>query len=233
MKKYLILAALSFPVLLSAQTVNNVTDPVINNQFGYLTQIPVKPANVIGSVYLNEDWKETTVKLKKETHGVFQLVAVKMKLDLKSNMMEFQTDKGIKMIGGANVESFFWKKDLPSEVETYLNCDKFSFGDTKLLGFALVISTGKKIALVQHKYLEFVTADYNVALDVGSKDQKYLKKDKFYLLKNNQLISANNKSVTKAMADKKQLVSQFKRDQKLNLKDQRDLASLISYYNSL
>src|SRR5215208_1876477 len=102
MKKYLLLAAFIFPVVLSAQGVKNVTDPVVNNQFGYLTQIPPKPAGVVGSVYLNEDWKETKLKLKKEMYGVSQLEGVNMKLDLKTNTLEFQTEKGIKVIGGAN-----------------------------------------------------------------------------------------------------------------------------------
>jgi hypothetical protein len=233
MKKYLLFAALVFPGILSAQGVKDVTDPVVNNQFGYLTQIPAKPAGVVGSVYLNENWKETTLKLKKETYGVSELEGVKMKLDLKTNTMEFQTDKGIKVIGGANVESFVWKNDLQSDDETYINCDKFSFENTKLLGFAHVISPGKKVSLVQHQYLEFVQADYNVALDVGSKDHKYLKKNKLYLLKDNQLIPVNKKSIAIAMADKKQQIGQYKKDQKLNLKDQQDLVSLIAYYNSL
>jgi hypothetical protein len=233
MKKFLLLAALSFPVGLLAQGVKNVTDPVVNNQFGYLTQIPQKPAGVMGSVYLNEGWKETTIKLKKETYGVTELVGVNMKLDLKTNTLEFETDKGIKVIGGANVENFVWKDELQFKEQTYLNCDKFSFNDTKLQGFARVVSTGPKLSLVQHQYLEFVQADYNVALDVGSKDHKLVKKEKLYILKDHKLTVANKKSLYTAMADKKQQVNQYKKDQKLNFKEQQDLASLVAYYNSL
>jgi len=233
MKKYFLLLALSFPLVVFGQGVKNVTDPVVNNQFGYLTQIPPKPANVVGSVYLNEDWKETTLKLKNETYGVSQLVGVDMKLDLKTNTLEFQTDKGIKVIGGENVERFSWKDNVDSGEQTYLNCDKFSFQDTKLLGFARIVTEGTKISLVQHQYLEIVAAQYNVALDVGNKDHQYIKRDKLYLLKDNKLIAVSKKSISAATADKMQQVGRYKADQKLNLKEPEDLAQLIAYYNSL
>jgi hypothetical protein len=233
MKKYLLLVILSFSGALWAQGIKNVTDAVVNNQFGYLTQIPPKPAGVVGSVYLNEEWHVTTVKLKKETHGVSQLVGVDMKLDLKANTLEFQTDKGIKVIGGHNVEGFSWKNNTDSREEIYLNCDKFSFDGTKLLGFARMLTEGARMSLVQHQYLEIVTAQYNVALDVGSKDHQYTKKDKLYLLKDNALISANKKSIIAATADKKEQVEHYKNEHKLNLKDPSDVVDLIAYYNSL
>jgi hypothetical protein len=233
MKKIVLLVAFNIPLIAWAQGTRQVPDPVVNNQFGYLTQVPPKPANVVGSVYLNEEWKEATVNLKKATLGISQLTGINIKLDLKTNTVELKTDKDVKVLVGSNVESFSWMNDLQSEEVRFINCDKFSFDGTKLQGFGRVVAEGSKISLIEHHYLEFVAADYNLALDVGSKDHKYVKRDKLYFLKNNQLIPANKKSVEIAMADKKKEVREYAKEQKLSFKEEQDLAALIEHYNSL
>jgi hypothetical protein len=233
MKTYILFIVLCLPLIALAQATRQVADPVVNTQFGYLTQIPPKPANVVGSVYLNEDWKESTLNLKKSALGVSQLASINMKLDLKTNTLELQTDKDIKVLGGANVESFAWRNDMRPTEEKFINCDKFSLEGTKLLGFGRIIAEGNKLTLLEHYYLEFVKADYNLALDVGNKDHKFLRRSKLYFLKDNKLFPASRKSVQTVMADKKQLVSQYAKNQKLNLKEARGLASLVNYYNSL
>jgi hypothetical protein len=233
MKKIILLVAFAIPLIAWAQGTRQVPDPVVNNQFGYLTQVPPKPANVVGSVYLNDEWKEATVNLKKATLGVSQLTGINIKLDLKTNTIELKTDRDVKVLGGSSVESFVWMNDLQAKEVKFINCDKFSFDDTKLHGFGRVAAEGSKLSLIEHQYLEFVAADYNLALDVGSKDHKYVKRDKLYLLKNNQLIPANKKSMQTAMSDKKQEVSKYAKDQKLSFKEEHDLAALVEYYNSL
>jgi hypothetical protein len=233
MKKIILLVAFNIPLIVWAQGTRQVPDPVVNNQFGYLTQVPPKPADVVGSVYLNENWKEATVNLKKATLGIEKLAGINMKLDLKTNTLELQTDKDIKVLGGSNVESFAWMNDLQSKEVKYVNCDKFSFDGTKLHGFGRVLAEGNKLSLIQHQYLEFIKADYNLALDVGSKDHKYVKREKLYFLKNGQLIPASKKAMQTVMSDKKQEVSKYAKEQKLNLKEESGLAAVVEYYNTL
>lgn len=233
MKKFLLLIAFSLPLIIMAQPTRQIPDPVVNNQFGYLTQVPPKPPDVVGSVYLNEGWKKATLNLRKSTLGVAKLVDIDMKLDLKTNTLELLTDKDIKVLGGSNVESFAWMNDPRSTEVKYINCDKFSFDGTKLHGFGRVVAEGNKLSLIEHQYLEFIKADYNVALDVGSKDHKFVKRDKLYFLKDNQLIPASKRSLQAVMVDKKQQVSRYAKEQKLSLKEERDLATLVKYYDSL
>lgn len=233
MKKIIALLLFSTPLLTLAQGARPTADPVVNNQFGYLTQVPPKPANVVGSVYLKENWKQTTLNLKKATLGTQQLVAINMKLDLKTNTFELQTDKDIKVLNGSAVESFVWMDDFQLKEEVYVNCDKFSFEGTKLQGFGRVLSQGEKLSLIQHQYLEIIQADYNMALDVGSKDHKVSKRDKLYFLKDNALIPANKKSFQTLTADKKQEISQYVKSEKLSLKDKQGLSAIVDYYNSL
>ena len=233
MNKFLLLFAFSTPLIISAQGTRQISDPVVNNQFGYLSQVPPKAPGLVGSIYLNEDWKKATLNLRKTTLNIGKLVDIELKLDLKTNTFELQTDKDVKVLGGSNVESFTWLNDPKSTEVKYINCDKFSFGGTKLEGFGRVVAEGRKLSLIEHHYLEFIKADYNVALDVGSKDHKLVKRAKLYFLKDNQLIPASKRSVQAVMADQEQQVSRYTKEQKLSVKEEQDLATLVRYYDSL
>ncbi len=232
MKTYILLVAIAFPLGVSSQAIRQVTDPVVNNQFGYLTQIPPKPAGVVGSVYLNENWNETTLNLKKGIAGVSQLIGINVKLDLKTNGFELLTEKDIKVLTGANVESFVWMNDLPNE-EMYINCDQFFFEGTKLIGFGRLIHKGDKLTLIQHVYVDLIQADYNVALDVGSKNHKYIKRDKLYLVKDDQMIPVNKQSISNTMSDKGAQIKKYIKEYHLNIKQEGDIAKLVEYYNSI
>lgn len=233
MKKYIFLIALFYPAFIWAQQGRQITDPVINHQFGYLNQMPLKPAGITGSVYLNEQWKTATLNLKSGVLSVSQLAEVLVKLDLKSNTFELLNGADIKILDGNKVESFSLVDDVHPTDEVFVNCDKFFFEGTKLIGFGRLIHKGDKLSLIQHVYVEFIQADYNVALDVGSRDHKYVKRDKLYFVKDDQMIPVNKQSISNTMSDKGTQIKKYVKEYHVNIKQEGDLAKLVAYYNSI
>jgi hypothetical protein len=232
MKLKILLITFLIPFVAKSQN-DHQLDPVVNNQFGHIRQIPLKPPGTTGSVYLNDVWKTTSLKLKTGTLSVGELTNVSVKLDLKTNTFELFVDPEIKVLSGSKVESFTWTNDLQNS-ESYVNCDRFTLDESKVVGFGRILSQDADgLMLLEHSYVEFIQADYNIALNVGSKDHKYVRKEKLYFVKNNKMIPAGKKSLYEVMADKESAVKKFIKENDLNVKNEGQLAKVVEYYNSI
>src|SRR5688500_13412780 len=103
MKFKILLIVFLIPFAANSQN-DHQFDPVVNNQFGHIRQIPLKPPGTTGSVYLNDGWKTSSLKLKTGTLSVGELTNVSVKLDLKTNTFELFVDPEIKVLSGSKVE---------------------------------------------------------------------------------------------------------------------------------
>jgi hypothetical protein len=238
MKFRILLTAFLFPFFVYSQSIPHPSipqqlDPIVNNQFGQIRQIPLKPPGITGSVYLNDGWKIASLKLKTGTLSVAELTNVSVKLDLKTNTFELFVDPEIKVLSGSKVESFTWTDNLQN-AESYVNCDKFTLDDAKVIGFGRILSQAADgLMLLEHSYVEFMQANYNVAMNVGSKDHKYVKKEKLYFVKNNKMVPVGKKSLYEVMADKESAIKKFIKENDLNVKNEGQLAKVVEYYNSI
>ena len=105
------------------------------------------------------------------------------------------------------------------------------FNGTKFDNFCTVY--GSRARLVKQSYVELQKADYNLALDVGNKQDRFIKKSKFYLVKDDELIELTKKSVYIVMASKAAEIREFIKKKRINFTEERDLRSVIDYYDSL
>lgn len=209
-------------------------DPVIHGQFGYVHEMPLREPGTVGSVYLNDAWKKATVRLKKSARGVEVLADITIKLDLKANMFDVLMENKVKVLSGEKVRSFTWMNDIRQEPDLYLNCDVFKADDGKLVGFARVLNkdtTG--LMLLEHNYLEMIKANYNVALNVGSRENKFVKRTQLYVLRDGKLVAVNKNSLLDNMADQAAAVNKFIKENKISLKSQSSMAAVVDYYNTL
>jgi hypothetical protein len=223
----------AYPQSIPHPTIPQQLDPIVNNQFGQIRQIPLKPPGTTGSVYLNDGWKTASLKLKTGTLSIGELTNVSVKLDLKTNTFELFVDPEIKVLSGSKVESFTWTDDLQTPV-SYVNCERFTLDDTKVVGFGRILSRDADgLILLEHSYIEFMQANYNIAMNVGSKDHKYVKKEKLYFVKNNKMVPAGKKSLYEVMADKESAIKKFIKENDVNVRDAGQLAKVVEYYNSI
>ena len=78
-------------------------------------------------------------------------------------------------------------------------------------------------------------ADYNVQLNVGSHDDKILKKTDYYVMKDKQVIElpSGKKKLVAIFPDKSEEVEKFIKDSDLNVNKEDHLRLIFEYYNSL
>jgi hypothetical protein len=211
---------------------NETVTPVIDRQFGLIKELHSKGGEVKGSSYLNEDWITSVVYLKPGHFSIDKFEGIRIKANLQSNEIEILTEAGIKLIGSSIFDRFEWINPDTNEKEEYVNCNKFSVGGSRLDGFCRI--SGDKIRLVGRNYVEIIKSNYNVAMDVGSKEDQVIKKSKCYLLDNNVLMECKNKqTLYSIMGDKAAEIKTFIQVNKIKLSNEADLRAVVTYYNKI
>jgi hypothetical protein len=78
-------------------------------------------------------------------------------------------------------------------------------------------------------------ADYSVQFDVGSRDDKILKKTELYFAKNGQVLElpSSKKKLLPLFGDKAEAIGKFIQDQNLSTSREADLVTIFQHYNSL
>jgi len=211
----------------------NTTDISVTPS-SFLMGIEGAKGEVIGDYYLDSKWKKGTVifyptvfKEKVDTAQGFLI-----RLDLKNNVLEFNTEYGIKGVPGKDIQQFAWQETEAATPIRFVNAKEF--GSTGKAFFLQVLAEGKLTLLLQQK-LWIKEPTYNAALDVGSKNTE-IKKDKvYYVFKNGKLekFKPNQGNLLKIMQNRKSSMEKFLTNNKLDLDEPGDLAKVFEHYNGL
>ncbi|HYG17985.1 MAG TPA: hypothetical protein VD816_03615, partial [Ohtaekwangia sp.] len=159
---------------------------------------------------------------------VLQDVAVK--LDLRTNSFDVNTGAGIKVLEGSRVFNFAWKLGNGEE-EKFVNCNQFRYYEGRLSGFCKV--TGQSLQLITRYDAALVKANYNVALDVGSKKDRWTRQAHLFLLQGDGLIRFSRRSFFKAVGGKERAVRKYISDEGLTLSKEEDVQKAVLFYNTL
>jgi hypothetical protein len=188
-----------------------------------ITEMPYQKG-IKGSGYLYEDWVLADVVMAKD-RKVFRDLLVKV--DVRHNLLEIQYNDEIKLLNAGQALSFTVK----SEKDTFLtrNALKPDFPD----GFFKVLYNGET-ALLSHYMTDIKPANYNVALDVGNKDDEIIIVNQYYLIFEGVLIPVENtrRKLIKQFDSNDQVID-YIRDRKINPKDEEDLVNLATYINTI
>ncbi|WP_460472417.1 hypothetical protein [Emticicia fontis] len=200
-----------------------------------------RTSEIQGSYYLDPEWSVATVRFYPRTistpKGIIKLDSVsdvQIRIVLKGNDVEFNTQEGIKVISGTLIKSFTAKKQ-DFWVKNYISTLEFNDESEKIkAGFFELLADGK-VKLLDYSKLKIQQPDYVAALNVGSKDVKINIEKQLYIAKGKEVIKFNTgkKDLYELMADKKPEIEKFVKVNKLNLKDRTDLAKVFQYYNTL
>ncbi len=231
MKTFFTVLAISIVFETTAQLTPTV-NPVID-QFGSIQVKRTNEGKVTeqSSIYLYDDWIPANVLVHQPAGDVVQVKDIPVKLDLTTSALEVQTAGGIRLLPLSKVEKFEWTNPRTLSKEVFVNGRDFIFNGVKVEGYCAI--SGDLLKMVTHYSVEIIPADYNVALDVGSKEDRAIKKTRHYLLRGNELVEFTRKSVVSLMPDEGDAIKQFIRKNRVDFDEEADLQSLIRYCDTL
>jgi len=195
----------------------------------FVEGIPHPKGTVITEHYLNEYWNVASILLK-DSEIVLENYLVKY--NIKDEVLEIKMSTDTKItLYIKNKE--FGLTDSVTKLKSYLvNGLDFAENDQHLSGLLEVLVDGKK-PLLKRTTIYIKKADYNVALNVGSRDETAYHALIFTFLQITIWVKVKNKKdLLINLQDRKELVDSFIDDQKMNVKKEKDLIRVLDFYNS-
>jgi hypothetical protein len=209
----------------------NVQDAINQIPVGvqYLYTIPEKSGQVVGDVYLTNDWKKTLLQVYK-TDKVIGTYSCK--LNLYTKQIEIKDGANVKFIDNDKIRSLAIAE---GDTKKYLVSGKDYLLDQAPLTDFLEVLVDGSLPLFQRTTLVVVRPNYNQALNIGSKDTKLVKKESLFLAKEKTLIPVKGikKNYEKIFENKADEVRKFVRRKSIKLSKKEDLITLFEFYNSL
>jgi hypothetical protein len=220
------------PNIRASSTLEKIFDYTGLDNGEILYGIPLPEGKVIGDTYLDTHWKNSNIMLYEKEQLIEGYPA---RYDIYLDELEVKGRNGVKVLAGAKVKSFVWADSSTRTPEYYINGKGFkNEDDVPFTGFFQVLSEGS-IPLLKKTFIDIKKADYNIQFNVGSPDDKILKKDKFYALKENKLINvpASRKKILTLFNDNTRVVEVFIKENNLTTSNEEDLKLIFEHYNAI
>ncbi len=193
---------------------------------GSIPNLPSPPPGLQGDVYLTQFFQESSFTLFKDgqiLHGLFS------KLDLQRNEFNIITQKGVRVLNGDLVRSAVCLDSLNKTPHYFFNGKSFKTpSGSQYSGFFELLVEGS-LPLLKRTEVEYLKADFSPALNVGSKDDKYIKKTFFYYQRDGVLHPVSKKNFFSVFGDRQKEMEQFGKSKKLKVES--DLISIFEYFN--
>lgn len=193
--------------------------------------------NLIGSPYLDTTWQAGNVKFYTKL-GVSltadSLAGVPVRLDLSANEVEVRAgEKNIKAVKATAIRYVDVNNSFGT-VSRYMNVHEYQGDAQALTGFFEQLATGK-VDLLLHPSVYIRRANYNVALNTGTKDDELIKRQDWYVARDKQAtkFSPGKKAILDLMADKREQIETFLKTEKPDLKSRAGLLAVFTYYDKL
>jgi len=216
----------------SVNTLEKLYDPDGMGRNEMLYGIPQPEGKVVGDTYFSTQWKASTILLYKDEK---MIEGFPIRYDIRANEIEVKTQSGIKVVGGDKIKSFIWIDSATRVPSYFVNAKDFKDKDqSKLSGFFQVVVDGP-LPLLKQTTVFVKKADYNVQFDVGTRDDKILKKTELYFAKDGQVVElpSSKKKLLPLFGDKADAMGKFIQDQNLTASREPDLITIFNHYNSL
>ena len=201
---------------------------------GVLYGVAGEAGKLIGDTYYDTTFQAGNVRFYGRIGAADSLARVPIRYDLYAQEVEFRAGANdIRAAKAASVLRFAINNQQGSTTR-FINVREFRGEADDLMGFFEQIVSGK-LQLLQYHTVTIKKADFNIALNVGIKDDVLVKKHEWYVAKGNrtQKFSASKKSLLELMDNQHIAIDAFIKDKKPDLKRESGLASVFAYYASL
>ncbi|MBN2663125.1 MAG: hypothetical protein JXR68_05705 [Bacteroidales bacterium] len=204
--------------------------PVYFNN-NYTTSLPMQKTAPKGSVYLAKDWKTATIVLRDSSY----ITNVKANYNFYSKYVEILQNDTVKLLNFSKVDWLIFNGIISTDF--YENGSNFMLNYPELgqCDFVQVLARGNTATFIDKLGLDLIAANYNTAIDAGNTSDTYVLKHEYFVIKNNELIKIRKTkgSVLSTFSDKKDELKIFIKNNKLKMKNPKDIAQVVNYYNSL
>jgi hypothetical protein len=192
---------------------------------------------LLGDPYLDTTWQAGNVKFYNRL-GVSlttdSLAGVPVRLDLAANEVEVRAGaKDIKAVKASAVRYVDMNNSFGT-VSRFINVREYQGEAEPLNGFFEQLVSGK-LNLLLYPSVYIRRANFNVAINVGTKDDELIKKMDWYVGRGKQAtkFSPGKKAILELMSDKKEQMEAFLKNEKPDLKSRQGLLAVFAYYNKL
>lgn len=188
------------------------------------TEIPMDEPSVVGSTYLNENWDQGLIVTKSG-----YAANLPIRIELEQSNIEVKIDDQVKYLNLKKIDSVFISHPITKVKRLLVGAKTFASDGESLKGIALV-QYFNAYGIVDNYYIETLTANYNVAMDVGSKDHRKVKRHKTYLIFKGELIpvkGSNKKIASRLGVDEEKALTLLK-ERKLDLTNESDLVTFVT-----
>jgi len=196
-----------------------------------IKEIKLPPPKTEGNVYLDDDWHLGSFKMK----GAPLYEGFLLRYDLQHQNLEIRVKEEIKVCVLSMLDEFYFIDKSTNQYQHFLNIK--AINDAYIIGHKGVVEIliDDKAPLYKQFYLVTQKANYSPTTDTGSKDNKIIKKSSYYLASNGQLVKfyQSLKKNKKALGNEYELLETYEKEHKLKLKNEKDMISLVTYYNLL
>ena len=202
---------------------------------GTLFGIKGPAGKVIGDVYVDTAWQAGNVKFYGKLNATTDsLAGVPVRLDLMANEVEVRASTQDIRAAKASTVRYVDVNNRIGSSTRFINVREYRGEADALSGFFEQVVTGK-LDLLQHPSVYVRRGNYNMALNVGTKDDEIVKKTDWYIAKNKQAtkFSPGKKALLDLMSDRKDQVEAYLKKDKPDLKSRSGLIALVAYYNGL
>lgn len=180
---------------------------------------------VIGNPYFDEKWSASSINLydnQKLLEGYF------VRFNIVNYEFEIKTKSGIGILSGSRVRDIVLIDSVTRQPRVLVNFKEISDSDEKIKkGFYELLEDGK-FKLFKQTEIEILQPTYNVALNVGSKDFKILRKVRYYFTD----ASNNTRIVKRKSLEKDDSVRSFSKREKLDFENEQQLIKLFKFMNT-
>jgi hypothetical protein len=187
---------------------------------------------IIGDTYLDIHWKNSSILLY-ESEKLIE--GFPIRYDIRTDEVEVKSKSGIKVLNGVKIKSFVWVDSVTKAPDYFVNARDFkNESNAPYSGFFQVLTEGP-LPLFKKTEIDIKKANYNVQFNVGSQDDKILKKSKFYSLKDKQLVEvpSSKKKIVALFGDKSEVMKLFIKENDLSITKGDQLKMIFEHYNSL
>ena len=208
-----------------------------SNGNGTLWGIKGAPGQVLGNPYLDTTWQAGIVKFYGKlgiSANVDSLVGVPVRLDLVTNEVEIRAGANDIRAAQANRVRYVLMNNAQGTTSLFVNAREFRGEADDLKGFIELITSGK-LTLLEYSSIHIKRANYNMALNTGTKDDELVLQKNWYVVRNKKAdkFSPGKKAVLELMADKKDQIETYLKTKKPDLKSKTGLTEVFAYYNQL
>ncbi|MCZ4696286.1 hypothetical protein DWB61_16610 [Ancylomarina euxinus] len=184
------------------------------NEIAYQKQL-------LGSFYLDDDWAGTDIYLINDS---LVLCDINTRIDLRNNVLEIKTKKDTLVLPTYRIKSLFFK-------ETAMVFVTENIVKSPTSGFYQIIVDDKYSLLCQPK-VKVERADFNIITNSGSRDDKIIQQEFFYLFVDENLIKLEkSKAKFKKQFRKNKKIEQFFSQKKVKPKNKAFLIELVKFIN--